>query len=283
MGFAMICLSDLSVVDQIELVRGADVIVAPHGMGLTHIAFHDGRPLIIELHHPVVGTDAYAFIACALGFRYHAIIGTSVDAKRHHFEVQVSDVINALSREGISRQPGLESVPEPECKWFGGAQEVKAHATTDIPSLAPFEVVLKHVRGIVNDNNVGWTEARDLKKGVVYSATCDVWIPAEFAGATIALQSGALSRSPETFAEMACRDEWQTIRVTGVAKSDLANFVLRPAAREGDTFFSTRWRVGVGPEPMGGGTKAAVFRLEQHEASGEMVAADGFEPPTKGL
>ena len=256
LGFAMVCLSGLSVIDQIELVRGAEIIVAPHGMGLTHIAFHDGSPLIIELHHPVVGTDAYAFIARALGFKFQAIVGTCVEAKLHHLEIKVADVMNALSREGISRQTGpvgdLEPVPEPMCRWFGGAQEVKAHAVTEIPPMAPVEAVLKHVRGTADDNNVGWTEASGLKKGVVYSAACDVWIPTEFHGANIALQSGALSRSPETSAEMTRRNQWQTITITGAAKSDLANFVLRAAAIEGGTFYSTRWRVAIGPQSIDG-------------------------------
>jgi predicted O-methyltransferase YrrM len=247
LGFVMIWLSEISLDEQIELIRGADVIVAPHGMGLTHIVFHDAKPLIVELHHPVVGTDAYAFISHALGFRYRSIIGKSAGGRRHDFNIELLDLMAVLTEESVFQASGdVMAHSAPQTRWLGGTQEEKAHEFAGSTPLGRSDKVLIHVRGAQSDNNLGWIEASHLAKGLVYSAACDVWIPVEFKGKDITLGSRELRGSPLTFADLTCRGEWQTLRVNGVAEVEITNFVLRSIADKGEVFYSTRWRVGIG-------------------------------------
>ena len=88
-GFVQVQLASLPWLEQVALSCAARmVIVAPHGMGLTHLAFHEGQPLIVELHNPVIGTDTYAFPARALGFRYRAcMLGTDLGGFTNHFNI----------------------------------------------------------------------------------------------------------------------------------------------------------------------------------------------------
>ena len=74
--FTVVELSLLPVEKQISLMMGADIVVGPHGMGLTHLAFNRRAPTLVELFHPEIGTDAYGMMAKALGFRYEYIVGT---------------------------------------------------------------------------------------------------------------------------------------------------------------------------------------------------------------
>jgi capsular polysaccharide biosynthesis protein len=116
----------MPLLEQISLVRGADIIVAPHGMGLTHIAFHNGKPLIIELHNTCIGSDSYAFMAHALGFKYHAIMGKDQREDPFHFEVAPVAVIDVLAREGISDIPVSSTDSALDHKFCGGTQSKPA-------------------------------------------------------------------------------------------------------------------------------------------------------------
>ena len=111
LGFVMVRLADLSLTEQIRAVRSAEIIVAPHGMGLTHIALHTGGLTLIELHNPQIGTDAYAFIARALRFSYRAVFGTAVEGGGDNFAVDPDEIIKALIAEGgrLGRMPMLRS------------------------------------------------------------------------------------------------------------------------------------------------------------------------------
>jgi len=83
--------------DQIALLANAKRIVGPHGMGMTNIVFnHDGERLT-ELYSPEIGSDAYAFIATALGLEYAFQIGTTVAGTgTAEYEVDVEQVMAAL-------------------------------------------------------------------------------------------------------------------------------------------------------------------------------------------
>jgi hypothetical protein len=77
-GFTVVTLGSLPLADQISLIRGAELIVGPHGMGLTHCAFHRGTLRLIELFNPAIGMDAYAAMSRAFGFDYDYLVGEAV-------------------------------------------------------------------------------------------------------------------------------------------------------------------------------------------------------------
>lgn len=94
-GFSKVVLGRLPLIDQIAAIQGAEIIVAPHGMGLTHCAFHQGQLKLIELFSPGSGTDAYAAMARAFKFDYHYIVGKT-NGIGSDFEVDIQEIIDVL-------------------------------------------------------------------------------------------------------------------------------------------------------------------------------------------
>jgi hypothetical protein len=99
-NFVPVTLGGLPIDRQFSIIFGADVIVAPHGMGLTHIALHPKKPSIVELFNPVMGSDAYASVAHVRGFPYRAVFGEP--ANRLDFVISVESLIQSLKEIGIT-------------------------------------------------------------------------------------------------------------------------------------------------------------------------------------
>lgn len=71
--FQRVEMEKLSLREQIQLASGADVIVGPHGAGMTHALFMKPESLIIELFAPTYINPCLMPIADHLGHRYHTI------------------------------------------------------------------------------------------------------------------------------------------------------------------------------------------------------------------
>jgi hypothetical protein len=99
-GFQKIVMSEHSWADQIDLMANADVVVGPHGMGLTMLAFNLRQPRLVEIFNAEVGSGAYALMARAYGMDYHAVAGRQTDPGAFDYE---------LSREEIDRVVALAS------------------------------------------------------------------------------------------------------------------------------------------------------------------------------
>ena len=249
LGFVMVRLSGIPALSQISLIRGARVIVAPHGMGLTHIVFHGEGLSVVELHNPRVGTDAYSFLCHAQGFPYRAVIGVSLDNEHHDYTVDVNLVLSALASLGI-RVPSGASLPSLSNEWHPGLQSGGSPDWSGVPPCGQTDNGYRHTRDALDvqpDNNSGWLEVRGLQPGVVYYCGCEVWIPADFDGESVSLVSYEIDpTSLGAVADLACRNGWQPLVVTGSAGDDFANFVLRISGPAGCTVYSRRWVCGFG-------------------------------------
>ncbi len=98
LGFVDICLSDFGVLDQMAIFKGAKSVVAPHGMGLTHLFFSSPNTEVLELFHPEVGSDDYAFVARARGFQYDFLLGTETDSNTVSYNIDIDSVVSKLSK-----------------------------------------------------------------------------------------------------------------------------------------------------------------------------------------
>ena len=74
-GFASVTLETLSLAEQIRLVRGADIIVAPHGAGLANIVFASPGAVVVELLMDSYVNWCFRHLAAVLGLRYDCVIG----------------------------------------------------------------------------------------------------------------------------------------------------------------------------------------------------------------
>jgi capsular polysaccharide biosynthesis protein len=70
LGFELVNLNAVSVEEQVRLFSAADMIVAPHGAGLTNIMFAPAHCRVVELAVETHCTASYLVIASAVGQRY---------------------------------------------------------------------------------------------------------------------------------------------------------------------------------------------------------------------
>jgi capsular polysaccharide biosynthesis protein len=97
-GFLRFVLSDLSVPEQAALFAGADVVVAPHGAGLTNLTYADA-PVVVELFRDGDVRGQYFQLANLRGCEYHYRVG---DAVGSDMVVDVDDILAALSLAGVA-------------------------------------------------------------------------------------------------------------------------------------------------------------------------------------
>jgi Glycosyltransferase 61 len=263
-GFEMIRLADHPVEEQIALVRGASHIVAPHGMGLTHVSLHTGAPSVLELHNPTAGTDAFALMAKVMGCRYDFIVGTSGANDLDDFAVSSDAVLAALDRIGVSPQVG--AVPRRRRNmvtasstfagtWSPGAQvDALATVSRDVPELFIGNSVMRHVRSSPDtrkESNCGNWWGIVIEGSRIYTASCWVWVPAGFDGQEVGISLGEWGRQRRDLADLTKRNIWQRLRSTVTAPPDATQcaIVIRLQASHESVVYSTCWQLEPGPEP----------------------------------
>jgi capsular polysaccharide biosynthesis protein len=71
---------DRSIVDQIDMLEEASVILSPHGAGLTNISYLNPPVRVIEIFGPGVISSSFIRISETLGLEHHAVVSDALDA-----------------------------------------------------------------------------------------------------------------------------------------------------------------------------------------------------------
>ncbi|HKO60187.1 MAG TPA: glycosyltransferase 61 family protein [Pyrinomonadaceae bacterium] len=84
-GFIIAELETLSFVEQVQLFSQAEIVVAPHGAGLTNMVWGPRNCKVMEIHHPDYLNFMYYMLAEVLHQRYWCCVGTPAgdDSVRH--------------------------------------------------------------------------------------------------------------------------------------------------------------------------------------------------------
>ncbi|MDD9269972.1 glycosyltransferase family 61 protein [Paenibacillus sp. GCM10023248] len=109
-GFHYVILEDLTVAEQIQLFASAEIIVAPHGAGLTNMVFTPPGAAIIELVAPSLVHNCYPILSSLIGHRHYYIIGEGerppeyVDPHDRSADIHIAmdDFKEIMSRAGIT-------------------------------------------------------------------------------------------------------------------------------------------------------------------------------------
>ncbi|MGG6296087.1 tetratricopeptide repeat protein [Leptolyngbya sp. AN02str] len=83
-GFTEMTLESLSISEQAMLFANADVIVAPHGSGLTNLAFCRPNTTVIELFSPDFVYPCYWLLSNLVGLNYSYVLGTKPEGHFLH-------------------------------------------------------------------------------------------------------------------------------------------------------------------------------------------------------
>jgi capsular polysaccharide biosynthesis protein len=106
LGAVIARMENLSFDAQVRLAHEADVIIGPHGAGLTNVAFARPGSWLVELlprRHP---NDLYRLVAADCGIRYTAITGDVDDVDQMTWRIEVEstvDIVDQIAR-GMSVQ-----------------------------------------------------------------------------------------------------------------------------------------------------------------------------------
>lgn len=106
LGFVPVQLARLPVADQIRLFRNADIIVAPHGAGLTNLGYARSGTMVVELLMDAYVNWCYRHLAALMQVRYDCVLGRTrqpwpeLDNAFHStpWEVPVGHVVAAVAQ-----------------------------------------------------------------------------------------------------------------------------------------------------------------------------------------
>jgi len=94
-GFERYLLSKLSVAEQVELFSEAEIVVAPHGAGLTNVLFADGVKIVELLPEDDI-RDHYYRLANKLGFDYSCVLCNPVGKDLSADVDRIDDLVESL-------------------------------------------------------------------------------------------------------------------------------------------------------------------------------------------
>ncbi|HEV7300601.1 MAG TPA: glycosyltransferase family 61 protein [Tepidisphaeraceae bacterium] len=111
-GFESITLENLPLTEQIALLAGAEVVVVPHGAGLTNIVFCKPGTKIIELLSPNAVNVMYWTISNQVGLDYYYVLSDGARApefvnpynNNDDLRISLTDLSDVLEMAGLDRQ-----------------------------------------------------------------------------------------------------------------------------------------------------------------------------------
>lgn len=95
--FEAVCLTDLSLIDQARLFSEADLVVGPHGAGMTNVVFmqYNSRGLI-EFMPETYELNCFQAICEINGIPYQRMMSRTVDPAVHNIEVDIAQVVRQV-------------------------------------------------------------------------------------------------------------------------------------------------------------------------------------------
>jgi capsular polysaccharide biosynthesis protein len=127
-GFKTIVLTGMKFVDQVDIFRSADVVLAPHGAGLANLAFCAPGTKCLELFSPTYVSDLYAVLSQIVGAQYFYLVGAGrrewkTRRSNEEFELDLRELeelfelagLQSSSDEGTRARP--PSRPGRRCRW----------------------------------------------------------------------------------------------------------------------------------------------------------------------
>jgi capsular polysaccharide biosynthesis protein len=114
-GFEEVVLEGMTVSEQIRLFQASEIVVAPHGAGLSHLVFCDPGTKMVEIFNPNWLCDCYWKLSQHVGLKHFCLLGTPVEAPRtpeekYDYHYDCSGFERFLCEEVLERQHA-ESLP----------------------------------------------------------------------------------------------------------------------------------------------------------------------------
>jgi hypothetical protein len=251
-GFVSVRLGGLSAEQQVGLFRSAEIVIGPHGMGLTHIIASQELGRLIELFHPTAATDAYALIARAAGIDYDYVLGSAVQGTPQDYTIDVQQVLDLL---------GPDDAPAHRPAWRKAVNLIPASRTFRgfVPTGSSLlethhqamvwgqEARLHGIRGGATEV-ARWPHVLISPKNT-YTVSCWIWIPETFNGEAVWVQFGEWPAQALRPADLRIRGRWQRVWSCAQAPNkDRCWVQLHIRGQTEAAIYSTCWQFEIGTE-----------------------------------
>lgn len=109
LGFEVICSEDLSFQDQVSYFSHAEVVIAPHGAGLSNLVFCDEKTKVLEFFSPNYVNACYYALANMVDLEYYYLIGKGKRPPEHCDPEIVGEniIVDIVSLQKILSMMGL--------------------------------------------------------------------------------------------------------------------------------------------------------------------------------
>ncbi|GGA21541.1 glycosyltransferase 61 family protein [Okeania sp. KiyG1] len=101
-GIKSVTLTSMSVAEQALLLASAQVVIAPHGAGLTNLLFCNSGTKVIELMSPDAVRPCYYHLSNHCSLDYYYLLGESVDAAKQDMIINIDLLSDLMKLAGIS-------------------------------------------------------------------------------------------------------------------------------------------------------------------------------------
>ncbi len=103
LGFETVAMEGLGLAAQVDALRGARVVVAPHGAALAHLVQVAEGGTLVECLPPRISNPSFFMLAGACGLRYAAIRGREDRASRGQPDGAADFAVDASDLERVLR------------------------------------------------------------------------------------------------------------------------------------------------------------------------------------
>ena len=104
-GFEVVRLSELPLTEQARTFSEAEIVIGPHGAGMTHVVFQQPQSRgMIEFMPETYSHECFRMICDITGTPYRRIVSRTRDPAVHDIEVDVARMIDSV-REALNLQP----------------------------------------------------------------------------------------------------------------------------------------------------------------------------------
>jgi capsular polysaccharide biosynthesis protein len=107
-GFKRVCLEEMPVLEQAKLFSNAEVIIGPHGSGMSNLVFASQNAKVIEIFSPKYVNPLFWHLSCEMRLKYYYIMGKGEliyekQKVNENIEVDIKELKNILKLAGIQK------------------------------------------------------------------------------------------------------------------------------------------------------------------------------------
>lgn len=110
LGFKSYVLEEMDFEEQMKLFSKAEIVISPHGAGLTNIIFCPPETKVMEICNPEYSVNCYYILGSMLNFDYYSILGENSMKNASSFTCCDNITVNINKFKELLKLTGIENI-----------------------------------------------------------------------------------------------------------------------------------------------------------------------------